>query len=106
MSIEWNYNCKKRKIYHRLNTSPNFHLTAVHSTICYYSISTQGLFKSKTPTVRPESDLNKKPSLADIIDELKKAKQRMYEEEEKEREEKEKAGKESGGMCNNVLIKA
>ena len=41
--------------------------------------------------------MNKKPSLADIIEELKKAKQRMYEEEEREREEKERAEKESGG---------
>ena len=41
--------------------------------------------------------MNKKPSLADIIEELKKAKQRMYEEEEREREEKERAENESGG---------
>ena len=63
--------------------------------------------------MQPEKDMNKKPSLADIIEELKKAKQRMYEEEEREREEKERAEKESGGkyvwntrkLCQSLSVK-
>ena len=50
------------------------------------------MFKSKTPRVQPEREEPKKPSLSDIIEELKRAKARMYEEEERERERKEKEG--------------
>ncbi len=44
----------------------------------------QGLFKAKNPTVMPESGMKKKPSLLDVVEELKKAKSKMYEENAEE----------------------